>query len=89
MNPLISPVKTTTGGWSAPGPMTAAQFTYWAKLDMDAVEPPQVDAISRYADLWLQNLALNQPLRMNGGTLAPELGQNTFTTAEAAWNAIK
>jgi hypothetical protein len=88
MNPLISPQE-TTGGWAAPGPMTAAQFTYLAKLDMDAVEQPQVDAISKYADLWLHNLVLNQPIRMNGDTLDPELGQNTFTTAEAAWNAIK
>jgi hypothetical protein len=88
MNPLISPVK-TPNGWSAPGSMTAAQFTYLAKLDMDAVEQPQVDAISRYSDLWLQDLVLNQPIRMNGDTLDPELGQTTFRAAEAAWNAIK
>ena len=58
--------------------MSAAQFTYLAKLDMDAVEQAQVDAISNYADLWVQGLAPNQPIRMNGDTLHPELGQGTF-----------
>jgi hypothetical protein len=88
MNPLISPVK-NAGAWCAPGTMSAAQFTYLAKLDMDAVEQAQVDAISKYADLWAQGVAPNQPLRMNGDTLDRELGQTTFPTAAAAWNAIK
>ena len=88
MNPLISPVK-NAGAWHAPGAMSAAQFMYLAKLDMDAVEQSQVDAISKYADLWIQGVAPNQPLRMNGDTLDPELGQTTFQSAVAAWNAIK
>ncbi len=88
MNPLISPVKTASS-WRAPGSMSAAQFTYLAKLDMDAVEQSQVDAISKYADLWLQGAAPNQPIRMNGDTLDPEVGQTTFQTAMAAWHAIK
>ena len=88
MNPLISPIR-SGGAWSAPGSMSAAQFTYLAELDMDAVEPPQVDAITRYADLWLQGVAPNQPIRMDGDTLAPELGQDRFQGAKAAWNAIK
>jgi hypothetical protein len=88
MSPLISPVKNGSG-WSAPGAMSAAQFLYLSKLDMDAVEQSQVDAISAYADLWLQGVAPNQPLRMNGDTLDPELGQTTFPAAMAAWNAVK
>jgi hypothetical protein len=88
LSPLISPVKDGST-WRAPGSMSAAQFTYLAKLDMDAVEQSQVDAISKYADLWLQGVAPNQPLRMNGDTLDPELGQTTFQAAIAAWNAIK
>jgi len=88
MNPLISPVK-KGGAWGAPGSMSAAQFTYLAKLDMDAVEQPQVDAISTYADLWIQDLAPNQPIRMNEDTLERELGQDRFQAAKAAWNAIK
>lgn len=88
MNPLISPVN-NAGVWSAPGSMSAAQFTYLAKLDMDAVQQAEVDAISRYADLWVQNAAPNQPIRMNGDTLVRELGQIRFQDAVAAWNAIK
>jgi hypothetical protein len=88
MNPLISPVNNART-WCAPGSMSAAQFTYLATLDMDAVEQPQVDAISEYGDLWLQSVAPNQPIRMNGDTLDRELGQTTFQKAVAAWNAIK
>ncbi len=88
MNPLISPVN-NAGAWKAPGSMSAAQFTYLAKLDMDAVQQAQVDAISNYADLWVQSVAPNQPIRMNGDTLVTELGQSFFQDAVAAWNAIK
>jgi hypothetical protein len=58
-------------------------------LDMDAVQQAEVDAISKYADLWIRNIATNQPLRMNGDTLDPELGPATFQGAVDAWNAIK
>lgn len=88
MSPLISPVN-NAGAWTAPGGMSAAQFKYLASLGMDAVQQAEVDAISKYADLWLQNLAPNQPIRMNGDTLSRELGQSTFQAACAAWNAIK
>jgi hypothetical protein len=56
---------------------------------MDSVEQEQVDAISDYAELWLQDQALNQPIRMNGDTLKRELGQSSFSAAKAAWQAIK
>lgn len=89
MNPLISPVKDANGQWKAAGPMTPAQFKSLANLDMDAVKQSQVDAISSYADLWLQNVAPNQPIRMNRDTLKPELGQSTYKDAKNAWLAIK
>jgi hypothetical protein len=89
MDPLVSPVRSPGGSWTAPGPMTAAQFAYLANLDMDAVEQTQVDAIGKYADLWLQSVAPNQPIRMNQDSLVPELGQAWFKDAQAAWNAIK
>ena len=75
--------------WIAPGSMTAAQFTYLTNLDMDAVEQPQVGAISDYAELWLQSKSPNQPIRMNGDTLQRDLGYSSFRDAAAAWNAIK
>jgi hypothetical protein len=91
MSPLVSPVKKTVNGtdaWTAPGSMAAAQFKYLANLDMDAVEQAQVDAISQYADLWLQGIAPNQPIRMNGDTLRCELGQTKFGDAKIAWEAL-
>ncbi len=92
MNPLISPVKKSVNGqqvWAAPGTMDEIQFKYLASLGMDAVEQAQVDAISDYAELWLKDQALNQPIRMNGDTLKCELGQSSFGAAKAAWNAIQ
>jgi hypothetical protein len=89
MSPLIRPVKKREGTWSAPGSMTKAQFAYPADLDLDAIEQRQVDAISSYADLWLKNMAPNQPIRMNGKTFKRELGQSTFGNAVRAWKAIR
>jgi hypothetical protein len=89
MNPLISPVKGPDGAWTAPGGMATAQFAYLADLDMDAVDQSQVDAISRFTDLWLQGSVTNQPVRMNHDTLEREIGQTSFKDALAAWNAIR
>lgn len=88
MNPLISPGG-VPGNWVVPLGMTVAQFSYLAKLDMDAVEQSQVDAIAAYADQWLQSKVSNQPIRMNGDTLKLELGSHWFQDAVAAWNKIK
>jgi hypothetical protein len=89
MNPLISPVRDMDGNWKAPDDMTAAQFTYLASLDLDAVQQHEVDAIAAYADLWLSDKAPNQPIRMNGDTLKPELGYARFQEAAAVWQMIK
>lgn len=89
MNPLVSPIRGSDGRWTAPGNMTAAQFTYLANLDMDAVDQSQVDAINRFADLWVSNSVLNQPIRMKADTLEPELGQSWFKDAAAAWQEIR
>jgi hypothetical protein len=91
MSPLVSPVKKMVSGtdlWTAPGSMTVAQFKNLVHLDFDAVEQPQVDEITKYADLWVKNEAPNQPIRMDGRTLVRELGQGSFGTAKAAWEAI-
>jgi len=88
MNPLISPVD-KDGNWAAPGSMSDQQFSYLADLDMDAIEQEQVNAISQYADLWLNSMVPNQPIRMNTDTLKAELGQDRFDAALAAWNAIR
>ena len=87
MNPLISPVK-RKGGWEAPGAMTEEQFTYLKNLDIDAIVKEEVEAISDYAVLWLDDTAPNQPIRINGEDLSCELGQSKFSSALAAWQAI-
>ena len=60
-----------------------------AGLDLDAVEQSNVDAISAYADLWLADVASNQPVRMSGTTRTAELGQDKYSAAKAAWLAIQ
>lgn len=87
MNPLIGPVY-KGGDWVLPGSMTEDEFRFLKDLDLDAVLQPQVDAITRYADLWLNDEARNQPIRMNGKTFQPEVGQGWFSKTRAAWKAI-
>lgn len=88
MNPLISPVN--NGGTSGfPGSMNPKDFSNLANLGLDAVEQKDADMIASYAGLWLRDAAPNQPIRMNGDTLAKELGQTKFSEAAAAWSAIK
>jgi hypothetical protein len=81
MNPLIGPIPV--------GDMTQDQLKALVGLDLDAIRQPQVDMISSYADLWLADIAPNQPIRMDGTTLAPELGQGKFSEARKAWEAIR
>ncbi len=92
MNPLISPIPdpANPGRWMPPGSMTAAQFKYLANnIHLDAIDPAQVAYISTYAEDWLQDLAPNQPLRMEGDTLRVEVGYGRFSEALAAWRAIR
>ena len=90
MSPMISPVwDAGANAWKAPGTMTEEAFTTLAQMPMDALKPEQVQAISDYADMWLQDVAPNQPIRMDGDTLKLELGQATYSAALAAWNAVK
>jgi uncharacterized protein len=89
MNPLISPVRNAAGQWTAPAEMTAAQFAYLANLGLDAVDQNQVDYITAYALDWLAGVAPNQPIRMDGDTLTPEIGQTVFANAAKAWATIK
>jgi hypothetical protein len=71
-----------------PAGMTPDQFSYLADLDIDVLEQPEVDAIARYADLWLQSKVLNQPIRMTSN-LEVEFGYGSFHNSEVAWHKIK
>jgi hypothetical protein len=65
MSPLLSPVL-RDGAFTAPGAMTPAAFQALCNIDMDAVKPAEVAAISAYADLWLAGQAPNQMLHTDG-----------------------
>jgi hypothetical protein len=87
MNPLISPAR-QNGQWGAPNGWTAAQFQYLCNLDVDAVDQNQVQYIADWCQLWLQDGAPNQPLRMNGETMAVEVGYGKFSDAKRAWSSL-
>lgn len=90
MNPLICPVRADEQSpWTAPGRMTQGQFSFLVDLDMDAVEQNEVDAIASYAGLWLDSQVPNQPIRMDGDTLQPEIGYRTFAAARQAWETVR
>jgi hypothetical protein len=90
MSPSISPVwDAAANAWKAPGTMTTDDFAKLAGLDMDALEQDDVMRIYDYADMWLQDAAPNQPIRKDGDSLKCELGQEKFSEAKAAWDAVK
>ncbi len=85
MSPLVTPIMDAAGNWTAPGGMTAAQFSYLAGIEMDALEQNQVDMITAFAELWIAGSVRNQPIRMNGDTLVLELGDPWYPDAKARW----
>jgi hypothetical protein len=87
MNPLIAP-RRTADGWGTYADMTKDAFAYLCQVDMDAVAQAQVAAIESYCDLWLADRVPNQPIRMDGATLEPEIGQARFSHAKDAWEKI-
>jgi hypothetical protein len=87
MNPLIRP-RTADGQLAAPEGWTAEQFQYLCNLDVDAVEQSQVEYIENWCKLWLQNTAPNQPLRMDGATMAVEVGYGWYGEAYSAWTVL-
>jgi len=90
MNPMVRPVRGADGKWTAPGDLGLGGFQKLANMEMDAIEPDEVEAIEHYAELWLAaDNNLNQPVRMDGDTLECEVGQASFIAAKAAWEAIR
>jgi len=87
MNPLIVP-RRIGDGWGTYADMTKEAFSYLCRVDMDAIEQEQVAAIESYCDLWLEDRVPNQPIRMDGATLEPEIGQARFSQAKDAWAKI-
>ena len=88
MSPMISPVWDANGDWCLPQALYANAFGTLVNLDMDAVEQDQVLAIQNLASLWLQDKVRNLPIRMDGN-LNRELGQDWYSQARAAWQAVR
>lgn len=89
LNPLISPMKGSDGVWRPPGSLTEDKFVALANIDMDAIEQSDVLSIASFANEWLADRTMNQPVRMNGDTLQKEIGQDRLSAALAAWQAIR
>jgi hypothetical protein len=89
MNPLVSPRwDAAANQWTAPEGMTAEEFTALTKMGMDALDQKDVQKVDHLADLWLQGLVRNQPIRMDRDTLKCELGQQSFVEAFDAWKSV-
>jgi hypothetical protein len=57
-------------------------------MAMDAVEQNDVEYIDDWCSLWMMGGAPNQPIRMDGQTLACEIGDPTYAAAVASWRAL-
>ena len=89
MSPMIQPLRAAeTAPWTPPKEFTAAEFDTLAHLDMDAVDPKKVDYVVRLGKAWLSDDVPNQPIRMNGTTMACEIGHARFGLAKTAWDAL-
>ena len=91
MSPMISPDRTNgvdPPDWRIPTGFTTDSFTHLTNLALDALDQPDVDLIASYGDLWIQDGALNHPVRMNADSLKAEIGRDRFSAARADWNAL-
>lgn len=88
MNPSVAPAVNAQGQLVPPGGMTPASFQALCKINMDAVQQTEVDAITAYAKLWLGNQAPNQFIHTDGASPPTTLGYKTFAEALAAWQAL-
>lgn len=87
MNPMLCPVQDSSGAWTHPKDLDETHFKAICALDMDAIKDKQVALIDLLTGLWLEDKIPNQPIRMNGDTLACEIGDKYFSNAMAHWRA--
>jgi hypothetical protein len=62
-------------------------FDALSQLDMDAVEPQQINQLQLLSKTWLAGGVYNQPIRSNR-TFGCEIGHRYYPAAKAAWLAI-
>jgi len=87
MSPLVQPVRDGSSGWIYPTALPQPLFDPLIKLQMDAVEQPDVDLIGQLGDAWINQGSPNHPIRM-GDDLSCALGDETYAAAKARWLAL-
>jgi hypothetical protein len=87
LNPLVQPLRTSSGTLALPGGLDAASFQRLRDLPMDAVDNADVALIQSFGKKWLAGQIPNQPVRANSFTLAPEIGFARSAQGRAAWLA--
>jgi len=89
LNPLVGPVyDERRQTYLPPASMTENEFNRLARLDMDVVAVRGRGYHHEYAHKWLQDEAPNQPIRMDGDTLALEVGHLKAGLAIDWWQRI-
>lgn len=90
MNPMIAPLPNLEGGaaWLWPEGLQTDEQKKIITLDMAAIKPEDFKHVQQLASNWISGKIRNQPIRM-GNNLACDLGDETFASAMARWNAIK
>jgi len=87
LNPLVQPLRTSSGALALPGGIDAASFQRLRDLPMDAVKSADVALIQSFGEKWLAGQIPNQPVRANSFTLAPEIGFARYAQGRDAWLA--
>jgi len=93
MNPMIQPWyrgvdPAGKDRWELPDGWNPGAFRKLVKLDMDAVDQPEVDLISAYINTWLADRVPNQPVQA-GHKLSTRIGARTFNSAKQRWAVIE
>src|SRR5262245_60320750 len=92
MNPMIQPWLGDFKGkkaWLLPRKLDRKAFNDIAEMPVDALEQRQVLKIAHMCDLWLGDDLPNQPIRTSSQDYTCEIGQPSFSAAQAAWMALK
>jgi hypothetical protein len=85
MNPLVRPLKDSSGNWQPPDGLTRDEFVKLTNIDIDARVPRDVTLLLKFARAWLNDQVPNQPIRENPYTFEARIGHTRFSEALEAW----
>jgi hypothetical protein len=89
MNPLVRPRELNEEEpWDYPWGISPDDFIRLTKLQLDAVEQEDVDAIRRFTKAWLEGQITNQAIRADGNTLKHEIGHEQYGEAFSKWRTF-